>query len=107
MSETIRKTEARMIERDRRRQARERSQKLWRTLGFVAVGVLLALGLGLVIYGSQAGSGAPRLQLDREQVDFGDQHFNNPVRASFKITNTGDGALTLNVPKVATVVEGC
>lgn len=113
LAEPMRKTQSRTAERERRRHVQEQKQRLWRTLAFVGVGLLVAIGVGLVLYGTLqpganiTGANGPRLQLDREQIDFGDQHFNNPVRASFKVTNAGDGTLTLNAPKVASVVEGC
>lgn len=113
MSEPLRKTEARIAERERRRQQREQKQKLWRTIPLVIIALLAVAGVGLIVYGktqAQAnitGANGPRLALDRDQIDFGDQHFNTTVRATFKVTNAGDGTLSLNVPKVATVVEGC
>ncbi len=113
MSEPLRKTKARIEERERRRKQREQKQKLWRTIPLVIIALLAVVGVGLIVYGkTQAtanvqGVNGPRLQVDRDQIDFGDVHLGNTVRASFKVTNAGDGTLTLNVPKVATVVEGC
>ena len=108
-----RRTEARILEREHRRQERERKAKLWRTLAFSGIGLLVIAGIALIAYATLqpganiSGANGPRLQLDRDQIDFGDQHFNTTVRATFKVTNAGDGTLTLNVPKLATVVEGC
>ncbi len=113
MSESMRKTEARTAERGRRRRERERKEKLWWTVPFVVVGLLVVIGAGLLIHGTiQAtadvkGVNGPRLQVDRDKIDFGDVHLGKTVRASFKITNGGDGTLKLDVPQVATVVEGC
>lgn len=113
MTESMRRTEARKAERERYRQERGQKQKLWRALPFALVGLMVVVGVGLLIYGNIQvsadikGVGGPRLRLDRDQIDFGDVHLGNTVRASFKITNAGDGTLKLDVPKVATVVEGC
>ena len=83
-------------------------QKLYWWLPFALIGIFILLAVGLVVYGTQpAGRIGPRLQLDREQVDLGDQHFNTVARASFKITNAGDTPLSLTVPKTATALEGC
>ncbi len=106
MSEALRKTQAGLADR-------EQKQKLWGTLPFVVVGLLAAVGVGWIVYGytqttsSTSGVNGPRLQVDRELIDLGDQYFNTTARATFNITNTGDGALNLTVPKMATVVEGC
>ncbi len=112
MSETTRRTEARIAAREQRRQEREAKARLWRRIPLVIVGVLVLLGVGLVVYGTVGqpnvtGVNGPRLQVDQEKVDLGDQHFGTTVRATFKLTNTGDGTLTLNPPQIATVVQGC
>ena len=54
-----------------------------------------------------AGTGRPQLVVDQEQIDFGSVPVNKMVKASFKLTNAGDTPLTLSVPPVAQVVEGC
>ena len=112
MSESTRRTETRTAERERRRKRQETKARLWKTIPILLIGVLALLGAGMVAYGSFAqpntsGANGPRLQVDREQVDLGDQHFGTTVRATFKVTNTGDGTLNLNVAKIATVVQGC
>ncbi len=113
MSEPIRKTEARLTARELRRKKHEQQARLWKTVPLLVVGILALIGAGLVAYGTFSrssdvqGVAGPRLQLDRDQIDMGDQHFNTTVRAMFRITNTGDGTLKLDAPKVASVVEGC
>jgi hypothetical protein len=112
MSESTRKTDARVAERERRRKQREAKAKLWKTIPLLGIAILALLGAGIIANGtffqpSVSGTNGPRLQLDREQVDFGDQHFGTTVRATFKVTNAGDGTLNLNLPKTATVVQGC
>ncbi len=83
------------------------TKQLYSLLPFVVLGVLVVIGVGLIVYGTLSPGGTPRLQVDRDSIDFGDQHLNNTVRAIFTITNAGVGALTLNVPKTPTVVQGC
>ncbi len=113
MSEPMRKTEARIAAREQRQMKREQRARLLKTIPLLIIGILALAGAGMVAYGTFAppaniqGVNGPRLQLDREVIDFGDQHFNTTVRAIFKVTNAGDGTLNLNVPKVATVVDGC
>jgi hypothetical protein len=107
-----RKTQLRVAERERRRREREQEQKRTWVIPAIFVALLAVLGVGLVIYGdltnaNTPGVNGPHLQVDRDRIDFGDQHFDTPVHAVFKIQNTGDGTLTLNVPQAATVVEGC
>ncbi len=51
--------------------------------------------------------GVPNLQVDQTAIDFGDVPINQMVKASFKLSNTGDGALNVVVPNVPEVVEGC
>ncbi len=109
----MRKTQARLAYRERRQKREEQKQKLLKIVPFMLVGLLAVLGAGMLIYSSSqassdiAGAKGPRLQLDREQIDLGDQHFGTTVRASFRVTNVGDGTLKLDLPKVATVVQGC
>ena len=57
--------------------------------------------------GALAGAGHPQLVVDQEQIDFGSVPVNKMVKASFKLTNAGDTPLTLSVPPVAQVIEGC
>lgn len=51
--------------------------------------------------------GTPNLALDRSNIDFGDVPMNKMVKASFMVSNTGDGLLSFAVPPVPEVVEGC
>jgi hypothetical protein len=53
------------------------------------------------------GSGGPSLQVDREMIDFGDVQYDNPVTASFRLTNTGDQPLRFVKPPYIETVEGC
>jgi hypothetical protein len=53
-----------------------------------------------------AGQGA-RFSVDRTSIDFGNVRFDNPVRATFKITNTGTAGLALKVPPSVRAEVGC
>lgn len=84
---------------------------LW--AGVAAVGVLATLAL-LVWQGNRdAGAGTsdaqgtPNLVVDQTSIDFGDVPVNKMVKASFKLSNTGDGPLTISHPPVPEVLEGC
>lgn len=78
-------------------------------------GLLLALsallicgGLGYYAYVYLPfGGNGPRLQVDPDQLDLGDQHLDYVARASFEVKNTGDRPLNLEIPKTATTLEGC
>lgn len=52
-------------------------------------------------------TGSPRLEVDKDRIDFGDVPLGKTVKASFKLTNAGDEPLTISAPPVAEVVEGC
>ncbi len=114
MTETLRKTQGRLAARELRRRRAERQEQFGRLVPWALVGALVLIGLGLLVYGqiqsappTILGVNGPRLQLDREQVALGDRHFGTTVRAVFTLTNTGDGTLIVNAPKVATAVQGC
>ncbi len=113
MSEQVRRTQARAAERERRRQQRETRARLWKIIPLVLVGLMALSGAGMIAYGALnpspdiQGKQGPRVQVDQETVDLGDQHFGTTVRATFKVTNAGDGTLKLDVPRIATVAEGC
>jgi hypothetical protein len=52
-------------------------------------------------------TGSPRLEVDKDRIDFGDVPLGKTVKASFKLTNVGDESLTISYPPVAEVVDGC
>lgn len=110
---STRKTQVRIADRERRRRDQERGQTL-RTLIPVVAGfiLLLAVGYAFVRLTSQPatlnpGVVGPRLQVDRDSIDLGKQKLGNTVRAVFNLKNAGDGTLTLNVPRVVTLLQGC
>lgn len=110
----IRKTQARIAERERRRRQEERKERLKYLLPLAAAAILLALGLGLYFYPSLAnssqtvqGANGAHFQANTEKIDLGDEPLGKTVNATFDIRNTGDGSLTLTVPQIASVLEGC
>ncbi|MCA9869218.1 MAG: hypothetical protein H6649_07285 [Caldilineae bacterium] len=92
--------------------ARQRPWLKWAGLAGLAVVVVLAV-LALLAWqagrsaGSASAGGTPNLEVDQTRIDFGDVPMNKMVKASFKLSNTGDGPLEVVVPNVPEVVEGC
>ena len=104
----LRKTEARMMERERARKQAERRDTIVHTLPYViATAVVLFIGITVFLVTNQTASGTPRFQVDQEKIDLGNRLFNQPVRGVFIVKNVGDGTLKLETPKVANVLEGC
>lgn len=52
-------------------------------------------------------TGAPVLQLDSDQMDFGDVPLNETVEASFKVTNAGDATLLFAEAPYVELKDGC
>ncbi|HSN77256.1 MAG TPA: hypothetical protein VL334_19470 [Anaerolineae bacterium] len=90
--------------------AGKRSWLVWAGLavvGLLAIVALLAWQNSRGAAPDTASGGTPNLQVDQTTIDFGDVSVNQMVKASFKLSNTGDGALTVVAPPVPEVVEGC
>ncbi len=111
---TMRRTQARIQERERRRAERERKERLKWQIPFGLAGLLVVLALAIFVLNTfatpkvaNAGVVGPRFQLDTEKLDLGKQPLGKTVHASFEVQNTGDDALTLNAAQTATVLEGC
>ena len=51
--------------------------------------------------------GGPRLEVDRETIDFGAQRFEQWVKAKFTLRNVGDQPLRLASNPAVLVTEGC
>lgn len=107
-NQPMRKTEARVAQRERARKQAERRNTIMHTLPFViaAVGVL-ALGIGVFLMTNPSATGTPRLQVTQDKIDLGNRIFDQPVRAAFTVKNIGDGTLKLETPRIAEVIEGC
>lgn len=91
--------------------ASKRSWLLWAGLAIVGVLAVVALLAWQSGRGAESGaanaSGTPNLQVDQTNIDFGDVPVGKTVKASFKLSNTGDGTLNVVAPPVPEVVEGC
>ncbi len=110
----IRKTQARIAERQQVRAVEQRKGaiKKFIPLGMVFLVAAFVLFVGVTTLGQTStpdvqGATGPRLKVDRDKIDMGKQIFNNTVRAAFTVKNVGDGTLKLDVPKVATLIDGC
>lgn len=94
-----------------RRARKERKQKLV-LASLMGLGGVLLLAAALLSLrpweGRVAGaSGAPALQVDREQIDLGNIQVDQMVEASFNVTNAGDAPLRFLEPPYIEVREGC
>ncbi len=115
MSEPMRKTQARIAERERRRKEQEKQDKLRRTIPLVLIALVAVVGLSYFVYTrtvkppwpANAGIIGPKLEVDREELDLGNRPLNVAVRAQFTVKNSGDDTLNLDVPQVVTALEGC
>ncbi len=52
-------------------------------------------------------TGGPALQVDKENVDFGNVALGQTVEAKFEVTNVGDQPLRFTQKPYVEVVEGC
>ena len=80
----------------------------WMLLGGLALGaiaVLILVWISLTL--NRGDGGPPQLQVSTDLLDLGKQTLGKTVHASFEVSNKGTGALTLTVPQLATVLEGC
>ena len=86
-------------------------------LALVAGGILLIVGVVAFAVWQATGSttpkvpvevtGAPKLKLDKEQVDLGTVRLGQTVEVTFNVANTGDKQLRFTEPPYVEVVEGC
>jgi hypothetical protein len=100
-----------MAQRKNERAAQRKQQSLFPLVAlFTGAAVLLIAGLFLLLSNNGNASGSktgPRLTVDRDRIDFGRVPLGKTVKAEFKVTNTGDSALTLDTSAPVQVVEGC
>lgn len=95
----------------RQKQARKTATSLLLSLvgGVVLVGVILYAFFSNAPASKAAieVSGAPRLKVDKEKVEFGDRKLGTNVEVSLKVTNIGDQPLRFVEKPYVEVVEGC
>lgn len=75
--------------------------------GVVVLSFAILAFVWFLLTPNRGAGGVPQMQVDTERLELGKQIFDRTVRASFTVTNSGKGTLTLNVPRSATVLEGC
>ena len=80
---------------------------------------LLLLGVGLVLVAlfalwnnnqqkrSVQGSGEPKLEVDQEEIDYGDVKLGTPVKTDVRVTNVGGQPLRFTEAPYIEVKEGC
>ncbi len=111
----MRRTQARIAERERLRRQEEQKAKLLKIVPLTLIAILAIVGVGYTVYTktvkpsrpANAGVIGPRLQVDQDMLDLGNRPLNIPIRALFNVKNTGDDTLNLVVPQVVTALEGC
>ncbi len=110
----VRKTQARIAERERQRALQERNERLKWQIPIAAGLILLVLGVASLIFSTArpssaapGGAGGPQFQVDTQKIDLGDQPLGKTVKAVFNVKNTGGGTLSLKTPDMATLVDGC
>ncbi len=110
----MRRTQARVQERQRRRAERERKERLKWQIPLGALALIAVLAVGYYVFTTvakpkpaHAGVIGPRFQVNTDKLDLGYQKRGNTVHASFDVKNTGDDTLTLNAAQTATVLKGC
>ena len=92
--------------------ARRRRRTMLGVAGGIATLVLVAGGAWYAIGQRSetvpvAFKGGPRLEVDRDTIDFGPQRFEAWVKASFTLRNVGDQPLRLPINPPVLVVQGC
>lgn len=77
----------------------------------VAATVVALIGVAFWLWPApgptMTGAGTPRVGVDRTEIDLGRLPFERPARATFTLTNLGDGPLTLAGSPPVRAVEGC
>jgi hypothetical protein len=92
---------------------RKRTKKPWPLL--LALGGLVLVAIAVLSTGRNDETskapievrGQPNLKVDQELVDFGEVKFEQPVYATFTLTNTGDQTLRFDEQPYIEVLEGC
>ncbi len=85
----------------------KRPLRRWILVGAVIVVALTGGALWLWPALGPEAKGTPRLAVDRTEIDFGYVPFERWVRASFVLTNVGDGVLTVDGAPPVRAIEGC
>ena len=82
---------------------------LW--LALIGLGLVLIAGWAFLSAGQSKANvevkGAPRLKVDKEKIDHGDQKLGNPIIDTIRVTNVGDQPLRFTEAPYLEVKEGC
>jgi hypothetical protein len=70
-------------------------------------GVFVVLAVFLFARQGSDGGGTPSIAVDRQKIDYGDQHFGANLTFAIKVTNAGDGILRFKEQPYIEVLEGC
>ena len=79
----------------------------WAMLGALVVIAAGAAGFWWARGPEGGNSGAPRLVVDRADVDLGYQRFDTPARVVFTLSNAGEGSLRLTEAPRVVLKAGC
>jgi len=79
----------------------------WAMLGTLVVIAAGAAGFWWARGPEGGSSGAPRLVVDRADVDLGYQRFDTPARVVFTLSNAGEGSLRLTEAPRVVLKAGC
>ena len=80
-----------------------RYKRLW----WLLFGLLVAVGCASAPAYKPEVTGAPRLKVDKDKIDFGDTQVGQAVTASFELMNVGDQPLVIQQPPYIEVAAGC
>ncbi len=99
--------------------ARKESNTLVRAL-IVMFGVVAVALTGYLVWAMATGgtnavapnvtpevTGTPKLQVDRDKIDLGDEKLGSTVQTAFELTNVGDRPLQITEQPTIEVLEGC
>lgn len=85
---------------------RQKKSFPWTLLAFGGVLVIAAIFF-LANQGGGDGGGTPKITVDQQKIDYGDQHFDTNLTFAVKVTNTGTGTLRFKEDPYIEVLEGC
>jgi hypothetical protein len=80
--------------------------RYFRWLALLA-GLSVLIGCAAAPVAAPEATGAPRLKVDKESIDLGDQKVGHLVSAAFEITNVGDQPLRFTEVPYIEVAAGC
>lgn len=109
-NQPIRRTQARLAARERLRVQQQRNTRMKQLIPFALGGIVLLFVVFVALTTINQTTGGvigARIQIDRDEIDLGNQPFDRTVRAMFTVKNVGDGTLKLEAPRLVTALEGC